>query len=389
MAGHKLMQSSLYWRLSGFYFFYFAFIGAFAPYWSLYLKFLGFTALQIGILMSLLQAVRVFSPTVWGWLADRSGRRLLVIQCAAALSLVAYFGVFFGTQFWWLFIVMALMGFFWSGPLPLVEATTLSLLGKNAGNYGHVRLWGSIGFVVTAIGIGYILDASEIVVLPYLVLVLQLGILLSAMRVPNCAATRHHADHVPLREILCKPEVIAFFSACFLMSAAHGPFATFFPIYLVDHGYTKAEVGLLVSLGAICEIGAFLAMARLIQFFTLRGLLKLSFSLAVVRFLLMGWGVESLLIMILAQTMHAATFASYHGAAVSMIHRIFPGRHQATGQALYLSFTFGAGGTVGALYSGFFWDKIGPGYTFTIAATCALAGLILLWWKVKLRETPQ
>jgi MFS transporter, PPP family, 3-phenylpropionic acid transporter len=383
------MQPSLYWRLSGFYFFYFAFIGAFAPYWSLYLKFLGFTALQIGILMSLLQVVRIFSPTAWGWLADRSGRRILVVQCAATLGLAAYCGVFFGTQFWWLFTVMALMSFFWSGPLPLVEATTLTLLGKNSGNYGQVRLWGSIGFVVTAIAIGYILDATEIVVLLYLVLVLKFGILFSAFRVPDCEATPHHSDRAPLREIVAKPEVIAFFVACFLMSAAHGPFATFFPIYLVDHGYSKAGVGWLISLGAICEIGAFLGMARLVRFFSLRGLLILSFTLAVVRFLLIGWGVESLAIMIVAQAMHAATFATYHGAAVSMIHRFFKGRHQATGQALYLSLTFGAGGTVGALYSGFFWDKIGPGFTFTIASACALVGLVLLWWKVKLNDTAQ
>jgi len=383
------MQPSLYWRLSGFYFFYFAFIGAFMPYWSLYLKFLGFTALQIGILMSLLQVVRIFSPTAWGWLADRSGKRILVIQCAATLSLAAYCGVFFGTHFWWLFTVMALVGVFWSGPLPLVEATTLALLGKNSGNYGHVRLWGSVGFVVAAISTGYILDTTEIIVLLYIALALKFGILFSAFQVPDCKATPHHSDHTSLRELIAKPGVIAFFIACFLMSAAHGPFATFFPIYLVDHGYSKAGVGWLISLGAICEIGAFLGMARLVHLFSLRGLLMLSFILAVVRFLLMGWAVESLATMVLAQAMHAATFATYHGAAVSMIHRFFKGRHQATGQALYLSVTFGAGGAIGALYSGFFWDTIGPGLTFTVASGCAFVGLILLWWKVKLNEVSQ
>ncbi len=68
------MHTVPYWRLSGFYFFHFAFIGAFAPYWSLYLKYLSFSALQIGMLMSLLHVTRVFAPAAWGWLADHTGQ---------------------------------------------------------------------------------------------------------------------------------------------------------------------------------------------------------------------------------------------------------------------------------------------------------------------------
>jgi len=77
------MQSLPYWRLSGFYFFHFAFIGAFAPYWSLYLKSLSFNALQIGVLMSLLHVTRIFAPTAWGYLADHTGKRMLIVQLAA------------------------------------------------------------------------------------------------------------------------------------------------------------------------------------------------------------------------------------------------------------------------------------------------------------------
>ncbi|MBC7944999.1 MAG: MFS transporter, partial [Burkholderiales bacterium] len=140
------MFSAPYWRLSGFYFFYFAFVGAFTPYWSLYLQALAFSAFQIGVLMSLLQLMRVFAPAAWGWLADHSDQRVRVVQIAAFASLAAYGGVFFGTSFNWLFTVTALMAFFWSASLPLVEATTLSHLGNSTEKYGRIRLWGSIGF---------------------------------------------------------------------------------------------------------------------------------------------------------------------------------------------------------------------------------------------------
>src|SRR5690348_887706 len=154
-----------YWRLSGFYFFHFAFIGAFAPYWSLYLRSLSFSALQIGILMSLLHVTRIFAPAAWGWLADHIGRRVLIVQVAAVTGLISYCGVFFGESFAWLFIIMALLSFFWSASLPLIEATTLSYLGASTAQYGRIRVWGSVGFICAVTGMGYTLDALDIAAL--------------------------------------------------------------------------------------------------------------------------------------------------------------------------------------------------------------------------------
>ena len=48
-----------YWRLSGVYFCYFAFLSAFGPYFTLYLDAVGFTAAEIGVAMSVAQAMRV------------------------------------------------------------------------------------------------------------------------------------------------------------------------------------------------------------------------------------------------------------------------------------------------------------------------------------------
>ena len=152
------MHKSLYWRLSGFYLAYFGFVGAFTPFWSLYLKSLAFSAFQIAILMSLFQVARIFSPSLWGWLADHLGHRVRIIQWLAGLSLLAYAGVFFGTSFAWLFAVMLALSFFWSASLPLIEAVTLGHLGDRFDRYGRIRLWGSIGFIAAVIGLGYLLD---------------------------------------------------------------------------------------------------------------------------------------------------------------------------------------------------------------------------------------
>ncbi|MCK5435710.1 MAG: MFS transporter, partial [Nitrosomonadaceae bacterium] len=195
------MQSLPYWRLSGFYFFHFAFIGAFAPYWSLYLKSLSFNALQIGVLMSLLHVTRIFAPTAWGYLADHTGKRMLIVQLAAITGLVSYCGVFFGESFLWMFAVMMLMSFFWSASLPLIEATTLSHLGKSTARYGSIRSWGSLGFVLAVIGIGYLLDATEIALLLWVVLGFKLGIVIFSWRIPEAEIASHSTDTLSVQQI--------------------------------------------------------------------------------------------------------------------------------------------------------------------------------------------
>jgi MFS transporter, PPP family, 3-phenylpropionic acid transporter len=379
------MTSFPYWRLSSFYFFYFAFVGAFSPYWSLYLKSLDFSASEIGVLMSLLLATRIFAPTLWGWLADRSGKRVGIVRVAAALSLASYFGVFFGESFWWLFAVMALLSFFWSASLPLVEATTLSHLGDSTASYGRVRLWGSIGFIVAVIGIGYVLDVAEVRTLLWLVLGLMTGIVIFSRHIPEAESVSHHTDRYPARQILKRPEVAALFAGCFLMAASHGPYYTFYSLYLVDHDYSKGAIGWLWALGVICEIAVFIGMPRLMQRFSLPQILGASFLLAVIRFLLIGWLVDSVAAILFAQMLHAATFGSYHAAAIAAVHHFFRGRHQAKGQALYTSLTFGAGGTFGALMSGYAWDFLGASLTFSMAALFALFGLFLIVWKFRLQ----
>jgi len=188
-----------YWRLSGFYFFYFAFIGAFAPYWSLYLQSLEFNALQIGVLMSLLLITRIFSPAVWGWLADHTGKRVRVVQIAAVTGFLSFCGFFLGKSFAWIFFIMFLMSFFWSASLPLMEAITLSHLGDRTDKYGRIRSWGSVGFVLAVVGVGYILDRVEIIWLLWIVLGFKFRIVIFSYQIPEKEIISHTTGHHSVR----------------------------------------------------------------------------------------------------------------------------------------------------------------------------------------------
>lgn len=373
------MQALPHWRLSGYYFFYFAFIGAFSPYFGLYLQSLSFSAWDIGLLMSQMQLMRLFGPNLWGWLVDHFGHRLAVIRLAGAVGLAGFLAFFWLDRLPGMLVAMAVLALFWSAALPLVETLTFDHLREERGRYGNIRLWGSVGFIAAVMGTGALLDWVAPVGVLWVCAFILLGILVFALVLPEAPLHSATGEETPIRDILRQPRVLALMGACFAMSAAHGGFYVFYSIHLSGHGYAKTAVGLLWSLGVLAEIGVFLLMARIARRYSLRDILLLSFAAAVLRFLLMGWAVESVAAMIFVQLLHGLTFGAYHAAAIAAVNQWFPGKAQGRGQALYSSLSFGAGGLIGALVSGWAWDDWGAGWTFSLGSVFALAGLLLVW----------
>ncbi len=367
-----------YWRLSTYYFFYFAFVGAFSPYFTLYLQAISLTATEIALLMSLMQLMRILAPNMWGWLVERFGGRVTILRLSALMSLVGFSGFFLSTQFGGLLAAMALMAFFWSAALPLIEGLTFSHLGTDTHRYGSIRVWGSCGFIVAVLGLGQALDSVPIEAVLWVTATILAGILACSFTLPESAPPALERTPSSMLDTLRRREVRAVLAACFLMSAAHGALYVFYSIYLVDNAYDKALVGWMWTLGVAAEILVFMLMPRITRRFSLRAILIFSFACAVLRFVLIGWGADSLAILLFAQLLHGATFGAYHAAAIAIVNLWFPGRLQSKGQALYGSLSFGAGGMLGGLLSGYTWDSLGPEWTFTLGSGFALAGLICL-----------
>ena len=367
-----------YWRLSGYYFFYFAFIGAFSPYFGLYLQSLSFSAWDIGLLMSQMQLMRLCAPYLWGVLADRLAQRVSVVRLAAVLSLIGFSAFFVVKSFPAMLVAMALLAFFWSGALPLVETVTFDHLRDQPGRYSRIRLWGSVGFIVAVMGTGALLDGLPLPSLLWVIAGTLIGILIYALGVPEAPSHASTDEHLPVGDIVRQTRVRALFAACFMMSAAHGALYVFYSIHLADHQYSKFLVGCLWSLGVLAEIVVFFFMNDLLRQFGLRAILLLSFAAATVRFLMIGWGVDWLLVIVLAQLLHGLTFGAYHAAAIAAVNRWFPGRCQARGQALYSSVSFGAGGLVGGLLSGWTWERLGAAPTYALSSAFALVGLLFV-----------
>lgn len=368
-----------YWRLSGFYFAYFAALGALVPYWGLYLQDRGFAPLEIGQLMAILMATKILAPNLWGWLADRSGQRLPIVRLASLLSALIFTGIFFAQGFWPIALVMALFSFFWNASLPQIEAATFNHLGLRVGRYASIRLWGSIGFVVSVAALGPLVGSAGTGLVPSTVLGLFLVLWASSLLVPEGPPHPHHAEPVSFRRLLRQREILAFLGVCLLMQISHSNYYTFFSIYLKQAGYQGGAIGALWAWGVVAEVLIYLFMGRILERFGARRVLLASLGLASLRWLLIGHFVDNPLILIAAQALHAATFGTFHAAAIHLVHHYFPGRVQGRGQALYASLSFGGGGAIGSLLGGYLWEGMGPVVTFSVAAGIAALGGLVAW----------
>ncbi len=368
-----------YWRLSGFYFFYFALLGALVPYWGLFLRERGFDAVAIGELMAILMATKMVAPNLWGWLGDHLGHRIRIVRLAAIVSVITFAGMYWAEGFWSIALVMTLYSFFWNASLPLFEVITFSYLKERVARYAQIRVWGSIGFILTVIALGALIDwRGPEFVLPA-VLTIFVAIWLSTLLVRDPSPEPHPHTEQSLTTILRKPAIIGFFGAVFLMQASHGPYYAFYSIFMNDQGYSETLIGQLWALGVLAEVGLFLIMHHLLDRLGARRVLIASLGLAGLRWLIIGYFADSLVAILLAQLLHAATFGTFHAAAIHLVHHYFRGRHEGRGQALYSSVSFGAGGAVGSLIAGYAWAALGPSVTFAAASAVAALGAVVAW----------
>ena len=358
-------------RLAAFYCAHFIQAGLFMAYFPLYLAARGFGAVEIAWVLALPSIMRTFAPAGWGVLADRTGAlpALVAVSCAGAAA--GFAALPFAEGFAAVAVVIGLTSLASAGALPIVEAITLGALAGQAGRYGPIRLWGSIGFIGAVLAGGAWLDAVPVRALPGPLVAFALVALAVALSLPGRGG---HAHAEPARWPMSAP-LLRLLACGFFMAAAHGTLYTFFTLHLERSGYRMAAIGVLWSLGVVAEIVVFLFLPQLFRRFALSTILVASFGCAVGRFLLLGWLADALWLVVIAQLLHAATFGAFHAAAVAAVHRVLPQAAHARGQALFSGVTYGAGGAAGALAAGWLWELGGPGLAFSLSALCGLAGL--------------
>jgi PPP family 3-phenylpropionic acid transporter len=363
---------------------YFAHIGFFNPYLPLWLQELGLSILAISVLVSVQAATRLFAPYGWGWLSDRTGERIQLMRYSACAALLASTGLWWDGGVNWLFGVLLLMFMHTSAMMPMSEAAMAHLVTQdgvfNARRYGRVRLWGSVGFLVTVMVAGVFFERLGMHHFPAWTVATMLAVTVSVFCLPDLKeAIPAHALRVNVMPVLRQRAVQWFFASVFLHVLSHIGIYVFFSLYLDSLGYSKTMIGLLWALSVVVEIGWFFTQSRWLPRMSLPAWLVFCSVAMVLRMGLTASSAQVLVLLLLAQALHALTFATHHTVCIALLSQHFSGRLRGRGQALYTVIGYGFPGVIGGLAGGMLSTHYGLSSVYwasmvisALAVACAL-----------------
>jgi len=372
-------------RLSSYYLFYYAALGAFTPYWSLFLTARGMSVTAISVMMGIWYATRIVAPTTWTSIAAASRDPIRWLRIGSVLTLLTFCAFLLPLPQPWMYPAMVVFCFFYNAVMPQFESITLTHLGNDSHRYGMIRVWGSLGFIAVVMGFGWFLEGRSAGVLPWLML--PLFALLVASSFANRYARDFHradGDASGFWQIVRKPQVLAFFLAAFMEQLSFGPYYTFFSVYMDHHGYATSTLGLLWTIGVVFEVAVFFTIGRFFRRYDASWMLLIALLSSTVRWTVTALFPQHLGVMLIAQTAHALGFAAFFAAAMQMLATYFPGRLNGHGQGLLYGFSSGVGGVLGALIAGQLWGIDNGRTAFLAGAGFAAAGALLCFFAISL-----
>ncbi len=374
---------------------YFAHIGFFNPYLPLWLQENGLTLFSISLLISVQSATRLAAPYGWGWLSDHTGERVKLLRFAATSALLLSFGLWFNP--WlpassagvtWVALVLFVMFLQTSAMMPMNESAMAHLVTRggvfDGRLYGRVRLWGSLGFLITVFAAGAWFEGFGMAHLPHWNTAMLLAVTLSTWAMPDHKEpVSAHQEKLPIWPVLRQTQVQWFFASLFFHVLAHMSIYAFLSLYLDSLGYSKTMIGVLWAVGVMVEIVWFYTQGRWLPQFSLTAWLVLCGLTMVLRMGMTAGLAGFLPVLLLAQALHAVTFAAHHSTCIALLSHHFPGRLRGRGQALFTVIAYGFPGVLGGLLGGVLSGALGLASVFWacmgsagVASACAWR----VWW---------
>ncbi|EOC1311386.1 3-phenylpropionate MFS transporter [Cronobacter turicensis] len=370
-----VLQSTRWLALS--YFTYFFSYGIFLPFWSVWLAGVGVAPETIGLLLGSGLIARFLGSLLLAPCVKDPSRLVFALRLLAVLTLVFALGFWFGHQTAWLFVVLVGFNLFFSPLVPLTDALAATWQRQITMDYGRVRLWGSLAFVIGSALTGKLVSVYDyraiLALLSLGVASMLIGMLLKPSIMPQGEARHNEAAGWPVWRRLIA-ENWRFLACVSLLQGAHAAYYGFSAIYWQSKGYSASVVGYLWSLGVVAEIIIFALSKRLFSRFGARDLLLLSGVLGIIRWGLMGW-TTALPWLIVAQILHCGSFSICHLAAMRYI-AAREGSEVIRLQSVYSAVAMGGGIAVMTVFAGFLYQHLAGG-VFWVMALVALPALFL------------
>lgn len=366
------------------YLFFYAANAALLPVLTLYYQSIGVTGARLGILAAIWPAGSVLGASLWGAVADSTGhhRRVLSFAIIAAVASAQLFLVaegFAGDVFVALLPIVALFAISAAPVGPMLDNAVLEDLGKQSDRFGRIRLWGAIGWGISAPLVGWLIDLSGLqIVFPiYGALMLLLFATSFLLPVPR---GRIGADIVAgFRAIAKSPRWRYFLLSVFVTGTGSGFIHHYLYIYLDSIGGSGTLLGISLAVATASELIVFGFADRLLRRVRPQSLILVSMGLVGVRMVLYGV-IENPILALLPQFMHGMTFSLFLVAGVAIAKELAPPGMGTTSQALFTGTNMGAGGIAGALLGGLLYRymPVASVYLFAGIAEIALAAFFVL-----------
>lgn len=341
------------------YFFAYASWSAWWPFFTLYLDKAGLSGVQSGVVASIAPVLMFIVQPFWGIIADRWGRKRLLILALilSALSLVGYLWI---AGFWPIFILTVIFSIFLNPVYPIVDTLALDSLGENKDyHFGYLRLWGAVGWLSGAFLSGQFTGDKAIVT----IFVLSAGLLVLACIFANRIRIRQEVkgsldmSWKNLGQVLRNRRLLKFILFILLYSIGINGVLTWYGVYMDEIGASRTLIGRAISLQGFAELPFYLISAALFVKFGILRTIIFTFFMASIRALLYS-SISSPSYVILVELMHGVSLSLLIVAAVEYINRLVPPQWRATGQSLFWAAIFGAGNLVGNVTVGYLHDRM-------------------------------
>ncbi len=358
-------------RIAFFYGAIFASVGIFLPYWPVWLESRGLSPVEIGLVIGASFWPRIVTSLLVPYLADRLGRRRLMMTLMTALTLIGLLAFALVGEFWMFMALGLVTGATWSCILPLAEAISLERITSAGLDYGRIRLWGSITFVCMSILGGIALERAGAPIIFTLLIATTTLTLIACLTMPEGEHSAAGSEPARLGRLFVRGDLWLLAIAASMIQASHTLLYNFGSIHWRAAGHSETVIGWLWAEGVIAEVLFFMVSARVITAMPLSRLLAIAGALTVVRWLLDGFS-ASLPLLLFTQLLHGITFGLTFLATIHYLRDTAPPELKASAQGFYVAVGFAPLSGLLSLVSGWLYDWVGGQAFFAMAAIAAL-----------------
>jgi MFS transporter, PPP family, 3-phenylpropionic acid transporter len=350
------------------------------PFLPLWLKAKGLDTASIAMVVAGMMAVRVLGAPLFAWIADHFGNRKLVIQLCAGFAFAAYVLLAISNGFGPITTMALIAGFMFAPVFALTEGFSVDGAAAHGLDYGRLRLWASLSFLMGSVVSGALLTKLDPLSTAWLIAMAQGLSFLSTLLLPD---EPKRPQHVETQDDMLGRARDLFFGSSFpllmlvagLGQASHAMIYTSSSLHWTSLGFNSFDISLLWVAAVTAEVFLLGFSNRLLEALGPSRLLLLGLSGGVLRWTMMAT-FSNYELLLLSQALHGLTFASAHLGAMHFIRLMVPPDFRNRAQGLYSALSGGVLMSSMAWMSGRLYGSWG-GQAYYAMAVVSLTALLL------------